>query len=95
MLPTTPCVNCTPIDSTDQYWCVMRPPNTDCSVLPFNNNFKRVRTLYWYQCRVGQNNVIAICCSAWREAGCCNSSEQEPPCSGGGATYRCSEFVCP
>jgi hypothetical protein len=92
-LPTIPCINCIPIDSTEQYWCVLRPPGTDCSPsLPWNNNFERKRWLYWYDC---PGDDIAICCSPWQDNDCCNWSDEEPPCSGGGATHRCSEVACP
>ncbi|SRR5581483_6510994 len=91
-LPLTPCKSCVPINSTAQDWCVLRPPGTDCSpVLPWNNNFSRQRILYWYQCSQG----VAICCSPWQDNDCCNESQAEPACSGGGATYRCSDLNCP
>lgn len=90
-LPTIPCVNCPPIQVIKQSWCVMRPPGTDCSSTPFFNNFKRSRSLHFYQCSQG----VAICCTAWYDDGCCNNSETEPPCSGGGATYKCTELNCP
>ena len=93
LLPTIQCVNCIPIGSTTQYWCVLRPDGTDCSPsLPFNNNFRRKRWLYWYDC---PGDDIGICCSLWQNDGCCNSSDEEPPCSGGGATHRYSEVACP
>lgn len=93
LLPTIQCLNCIPMGSTEQYWCVLRPPGTDCSPSwPWNNNFERKRWLYWYDC---PGDDIGICCSAWQDDGCCNSSDEEPPCSGGGATHRCSEVACP
>jgi hypothetical protein len=91
LLPGIPCGTCPPIQVIKQGWCVLRPPGTDCSILPFDNNFYRIRYLHYYQCSAG----VAICCSPWQEDNCCNNSNDEPKCEGGGATYQCTDATCP
>lgn len=92
-LPPISCSNCSYIQSMSQVWCVLRPPNTDCTPgTLFDNNYRRVRAMRTFDCGGGR---IAICCTPWVDDGCCNYSSLQPPCEGGGAQYHCSEKTCP
>ncbi len=92
LLPTHPCSGCTSMGTIKQSWCQLRPPGTDCSAIPWNDNFFYIRNLYFYDCGDG---VIALCCTPWTYDSCCNNSSNAPKCQGGGATHNCSEASCP
>lgn len=88
-----PCTGCTIIQSATQMFCKIRPPNVECFLGPGFDNFNWERNHRIYQC---PNNKRGVCCGNWTQHGCCNNSEDEPPCTDETADFNCIEAPsCP
>jgi hypothetical protein len=81
------CNECVFINYYEQFWCILRPPGTDCSgPFPWWNNFEYSRWVGVFDC--GEAG-LRIFCHGWTDSGCCNNSFSEPSCQGWGATESC------